>query len=360
MHFGNAVIIGTIGASIVLYVCFDVFQSIIMPRITFRKWRIAPNLVGRFLWPTTRALLQYLPLHARNGWLEVFAPLAFVMLLTTWLSTLILGFALVMLSLGNFISPHITEFSQALYFAGTSVLTLGFGDLIAQHWSSRVAVLLAAVLGLIFMAMVVSLLFSMQSYLQLREQVVNTLMSRAGLPASGVVLLLRYRELKIVPSLANSFTHWEQWVASILESHRAYPLLCYFRSSSTSNSWLSAIGATMDAATLLLTATDESIGEADLFYWTGSLALRGVTENLGLKLLDVEDPVDRRQFQFALDILKDVGYTVKTDETAWKYFQARRKGYVNYLHTLAIWFEMPVNVWLPDLKMYTPGPTTDA
>ena len=65
--------------------------------------------------------------------------------------------------------------------------------------------LLAAMLGLVFMALGVSLLFSMQSYFQQREQIVNYLMSRAGSPASGVVLLLRYRELDISSQFVQCF-----------------------------------------------------------------------------------------------------------------------------------------------------------
>jgi Ion channel len=352
MHVSNAYLIGMTGMAVVLYVCFDVFQSVIMPRITLKKWRIAPALVGKILWPITRAALRPLSPQTRTGWLEMFAPAAFIMLLSTWLLLMIFGFALLMLSLGDAISPPITEFPQALYFAGTSVLTLGFGDLIAKDWTARLVVLVAAVLGLIFMALVVSLLFSMQSNFQHREQVVNTLMSRAGVPASGVVLLLRYRELNIVPALSGSFTHWEIWVASILESHRAYPLLCFFRSSSTSNSWLATIGATMDAASLLLTAIDkESIGEADLYYWTGALALKGIVDNLLLQHSETVDKLERAQFQAALDILKDAGYSVKNDDRAWKYFQLRRRGYIGYLTTLADWLEMPINVWMPNLMM---------
>jgi hypothetical protein len=276
-----------LGFSIVAAVCFDIFHSIIVPRLTLRNARIAPVLIGYLLWPAYRRLIRGLPDSWRTGWLDLFAPMAFVILISTWLISLISGFALIIYSLGQYITPPVKELSNAFYFAGTSVLTLGFGDVVAAEWPARAVVLLAAVLGLITMALVVALLFSILSYLQQREQVVNTLMSRGGLPPSGVVVLMRYRELNIVGSLSSAFVSWESWLASILESHRAYPLLVYFRSGSVNNSWLATVGATLDAASLLLTAVEKDwVGEADLYYWMGVNTLKAISENFGI------DPVD--------------------------------------------------------------------
>jgi len=347
-------ICGTINVALV---CFDLFQTIIVPRATLRRVRIAPYLIGRVLWPAYRALVRRLPESWQTPWYEAFAPLVFVVLLGVWLSLLILGFAFLMIAFGQHIQPPITQLSDALYFAGTSVLTLGFGDVVASQWPARAVVLAAAMIGLIFMALEVSLLFSMQSYLQQREQIVNTLTSRAGMPPSGLVLLLRYRELNIVPSLSTTFVQWESWVASILESHRAYPLLTYFRSSSSQNSWLAAIGATLDAAALLLTAIDgDWVGEADLYYWMAVSTLKSICANLPLAPVE-GDTLTYSQFLQGLDLLKDINYHVKDNEQSFRDFLVRRSAYVRYLVPLSTCFELPLNVWLPDLKVNSLLPT---
>jgi hypothetical protein len=350
-HHNTAVFI--FGLIVVLVVCFDIFHTIIMPRLALRHLRFARFLVAGLLWPMYRFLVRKMPVSWRPGWLELFAPTAFIILLGTWLLSLICGFAFIMFSLGHYVRPPVTKFSDALYFAGTSVLTLGFGDLVAAEWPARIMVLLAAVLGLIFMALVVSLLFSMLSYLQQRESVVNTLMSRAGLPPSGVVLLMRYRELNIVSSLSGSFISWETWVASILESHRAFPLLVYFRSNSHENSWLAAVGATLDAASLLLTSIENDwVGEADLYYWMGVQTLKAMNENDDIQPVE-EQHLERAQFDEALRLLQNAGYKTKSPDKVWPYFSARRSGYMRHLIPLARRFEAPLNVWMPEFKVYT-------
>jgi len=349
----SSIAIGICGAVIVSLVCFDVFQSIILPRATSRRLRIAPLLIGKILWPSYRAIVGSLPTSWRTSWYRAFAPLAFVTLIGVWLSLLISGFAFIILTVGDCVKPPITRLSDAIYFAGTSVLTLGFGDLIATDWPARATVLIAAMLGLVFMALGVSLLFSMQTYLQQREQIVNTLMSRAGSPASGVVLLLRYRELNIVPSLSNTFVHWEIWVASILESHCAYPLLAHFRSGIAENSWLASVGATLDAATLLLTTIDkEWVGEADLFYWMAANTLKSISTHLALVPID-EETITYSEYLQALEFLKDATYKIKDSQSSFEYFKARRSGYMRYLLALSRYLELPRHVWLPEFKDYS-------
>ncbi len=353
MNIETSILLGACGAIVVSQVCFDVFQSIILPRGNLRRLRIAPLLVGKILWPGYRTVARTLPTSWQTAWYRSFAPLTFVILITVWLSLLIFGFACLFYVLGNYVHPPITRMQDALYFAGTSVLTLGFGDLIAAQWPARAIVLIAAMLGLIFMALVVSLLFSMQSYFQQREQIVNTLMSRAGTPASGVVLLLRYRELNIVPSLSSAFVHWESWVASILESHCAYPLLVHFRSAVAGNSWLASVGATLDAATLLLTTIDkEWIGEADLYYWMAVNTLKSICTHLALESID-EETVTYPEYLQALEFLKDARYQIKNSQSSFEYFKARRSAYMRYLLPLSKSLELPQQVWLPEFKDYS-------
>ena len=255
------IVLFIIGLAIVAAVSFDVFQAVIVPRMTSKRFRIAPWLIGQFAWPVHCNIAALAGENLQDAVLEGFAPLGYVLLILTWFILLILGYSMMLLALGQYMRPLVTDFWQASYFAECSVLTLGFAEATASHWATRLICVSAAVLGIIFLGLQVSYLFVLQTYLQQREQVVSTLNSRAGSPASGLVLLLRYKELKIVPSLSSSFTLWENWIATILESHLAYPLLLYFRSSSRTNSWVSSIGALCDAATLLSTTIQhDSIG----------------------------------------------------------------------------------------------------
>lgn len=339
------------GLALVALISYDVFQSIIVPRLASQTFRVAPFLIGKLLWPNYRGIALQLSDLWRESMLELFAPLGFVTLLLTWFILLILGYSLMIHAIGNYVKPPIQDFGDAVYFAGTSVLTLGFGDIVASTWEARLLVLSAACLGLVFLALEVSYLFSLQNYLQLREQVVTTLFSRAGRPASGVVILLRYRELDIVPSLASSFVNWESWLATVLESHRSYPLLVYFRSSNRNASWFGSMGAMLDAATLLTTCIDDiHIGEAELFYWLGTKTLKQICFYFGLQPSE-ESSITQEQFNEGLDILESAGFKLRNRERSYRWFTNKRESYMMYLVPLARHFALGLQTWTPELAI---------
>jgi hypothetical protein len=264
---------------------------------------------------------------------------------------MISGFGLALWGLRDFVRPPILDFGEALYFASTSFLTLGFGDLVAHAAIARVVVISAAMMGLIFMALEISFLFTLQNYLQMREQTVNTLLSRAGSPASGVVLLLRYRELGIVETLGTSFVSWESWVATILESHLAFPMLIYFRSTNPRDSWLSTMGSLLDAATLTSTVlVEDKVGQAELFYWLGTTTLKSICGYLNISAYD-GDHLDREEFELSLELLRSAGYKVKAADNCMRLFVFRRSGYMRFLVPLAKHLAMPLPVLVRQLAI---------
>ncbi len=249
------------------------------------------------------------------------------------------------------VKPPIETFTDALYFASTSFLTLGFGDLVAAESSARIIVITAAMMGLVFMALEISFLFTLQSYLQLREQTVSTLLSRAGTPASGLVLLLRYRELNIVKSFPESFIHWEVWVATILESHRAFPILAYFRSNSSRDSWLTSMGAILDASTFLSTTLeDEAVGEAELFYWLATTTLKSIFDYLQLKPYEGEHLGDE-EFLDSLELLHSSGFKTKNPKDCKEKFMQRRAGYMRFLIPIAEALVLPLPLLIQRLPV---------
>jgi hypothetical protein len=342
----------TFGICLVTLVLFDVFQTIVVPRVTPRSLRIAPFLVGDVLWPPFRNVSSWKFIAKyKNDLLDLFAPVTFVVLVLNWLVLLTLGYALIIYGLRLNVTPVITSFAEAYYFAGSSVLTLGFGDVVALGVRARLVVLSAATSGLIFMALAVSYLFSLQTLVQQREQLVNTVISRAGAPASGLVLMLRYKELNILPVLYLNFLQWESWIAGILESHRAYPMLLYFRSSNRTDSWLSVVGAMLDASSLIVTSIkDVSHGEAELFYWLACSTVKSVCSYLRLSVV-VEETLTVEEFKDGLALLRDAGYVVQDDAFAWKLFKVRRTGYLPYLHALSDYFLLPRQTWLEELAI---------
>src|SRR5712691_11476246 len=139
------VILGIAG---VFYILNDVFQSVVVPRPTPARYRLT-RWVVRPGWRAWRAIgLRTRSSGSRERMLGAYAPLVVVVLLVLWLSGLVLGFGLIFYGLRADLQPVAHDFPTALYFAGTSVLTIGFGDLVATTGVARLLALLAGGKGL--------------------------------------------------------------------------------------------------------------------------------------------------------------------------------------------------------------------
>ena len=112
----------------------------------------------------------------------------------------------------------------------------------------------------------------------------------AGAPPSAVALLETYAQLGLVGRLPDLFREWQQWAAEVLDSHVAYPLLGYFRSSHDNLSWISALGTVLDASSLVLT-TIEGLprGDAKLFKRMGTHLVEDIS-NLGIPCRHARPP----------------------------------------------------------------------
>jgi heme exporter protein D len=364
-------------------VLFDVFQSIVVPRWTDRKLRLSPFLID-VLWPVWRwAGLRLRPAQRGENFLGTFAPLALMVVLLVWVGALIVGYGLMIHALREQIEPPISNLGTAFYLAGTSLLTIGFGDLVARGGTARFVLLAAAASGLSVVALVISMTFSLYGLFQRREVLVLRLDARAGAPPSGVTLLETYARLAILEELPATFGAWEAWSAEMLESHLAYPILPYFRSSHKNESWVSALGAVLDAATLLLTAIEaghpaeqraervpasrlELVGRpqgaARLMYQLGCHALLDLSHWFRFRLPDEREPigeparacgVERAEFVAARERLAAAGYRLCEEEEAWRSFVKLRSVYAAALNALARHFATPPTQWIGERSTAT-------
>jgi len=149
---------------------------------------------------------------------------------------------------------------------------------------------------------------------QKRETMVNTLESRLGPSTTGLGLLLRYKELDLSHKLGESFNQWELWAAELLESHRAYPLLSYFRSAKACVSWVTILGALLDASALTIAATaGEATGEARLFFELATKTVQSLTAFLNLEVQE-KAHVTPEEYSQALNLLSAAGYKVRNQQ----------------------------------------------
>lgn len=171
---------------------------------------------------------------------------------------LILGFALLQHGAGDHLSfGHVpVSFPLVLYQSAQTFFTLGYGDITPNSGFSRALSVIQAGMGFAFLAVVIGYLPTLYSAFSRREIEISLLDARAGSPPSAAELLSRAADNLDKGSLDRLFADWERWAAEVLESHLSYPVLSYYRSQHSNQSWLGALTVILDATALVVTGIE--------------------------------------------------------------------------------------------------------
>lgn len=335
------------GLALIGLVLADIFQTVVLPRPAPTRIRISPHLV-RATWPLWRwRALRRVTSAGQEKILGSYAPAVVLLVLITWMVTMVVGFGLLFYSLRDGIEP-LPDFGTTLYFAGTSVLTIGFGDVIASHGLARGLSVLAGGLGLGVLALGITYLFSLYASFQRREILVVRLEARSGAPPSGVAMLEAYGATDLRVGLAAFFLEWEAWAAEVLDTHVAYPILPYFRSSHDNVSWVSALGAVLDASALVLTTVkDGPTGEATMVQRVGGHFVEDLANSFGWPHAQLA-LVERIEYDAARLRLEEAGWSLQEADAGWERFVALRSAYAARLNQMALYWVTPPALWIGD------------
>jgi ion channel len=348
------VVIAAVGIWIVLSVLYDLLVSVVLPRPAPGRWRVT-NIAFRLTWRPYRWVGVRLGEERRERLLGAYAPGMVILVLIIWVALLVSGYGLVLWSIREQVRPELPSLGSAIYFSGVSLLTIGFGDFVPVGPLARAVSIVEAGTGLGTVALVISMLFSLYGNFMSREALVITLDASAGAPPSGMLLLESARKLKMPELLDQTFAEWRKWAAELLDSHLAYPQLNYFRSSHDYESWVSALGAVLDASTLVITTIDDDRrGPAWLMYKVGVHLVEDLSHFFRLEHEHVVG-IERFEFEDACRRLEGAGYRVVPPETAWDGFVKLRSEYAAPLNAIARLFEIPPAQWVGD-RSFLPHP----
>jgi hypothetical protein len=235
-------------------VLWDAFETVVVPRRVSRRLRLT-RLFYRATWqPFAAGARRIRSVKRRESVLSVFGPLSLLLLIVVWATGLILGFGLVHYALGSPIRLSGTPpgLPLDLYFSGTTFFTLGLGDATPMGWRARLVTIVEGGMGFGFLALVIGYFPTIYQSFSRRESAIALLDARAGAPPSAGELLRRHQGADGAAALETLLHEWEHWAAELLETHLSYPLLAYFRSQHTNESWLQALTAVLDASALLM------------------------------------------------------------------------------------------------------------
>lgn len=242
------------GILLILMVLWETFETIVLPRRVTRQFRLT-RFFYRSTWRPWAALAEMRKTKKkRDSMLSYYGPLSLLLLLAFWAFTLVLGFGLLHYGLHDRLAGALfpSDFGNALYLSGTTLFTLGLGDILPASPLGRFVTVLEAGIGFGFLALVIGYLPVLYQSFSRREVTISLLDARAGSPPTAVEIFRRQPGEHGMEALTELLEHWEQWSAELMESHLSYPALAYFRSQHDNQSWIASLTAILDVCTLAM------------------------------------------------------------------------------------------------------------
>ena len=333
-------------------VLLDAFQTIILPRRATGRLRLT-SLFYSLTWNPWSFVARRLrnPRH-RETFFSYFGPLSLILLLAVWAALMILGFALLFFSLGSPFtdSTHMSRFYSDLYVSGTTIFTLGLGDVIPRTSWSRLLIILEAGTGFGLLAVVMGYFPVLYSAFSRREVIISLLDARAGSPPTAAELLRRHSYERADEALALLLTEWERWSAELLESHLSYPLLCYFRSQHNNQSWLSALTAILDTSALLISGIrGVEARQAQLTFAMARHAMVDLAQIFSCRpVTTMSDRLPPERYQKMFELLCRSGISVCHDSLSSDRLREMRALYEGYAEALSRYLALPLPQWIMD------------
>jgi hypothetical protein len=330
---------------------WDAFETVVLPRRISRRLRFALFFLVP-LWRAYAACMRRIPPGGRReNYLSYYGPITNIVLLVAWAVGLIFGFALMLWGLGSPLSTPDgpPTFGIDLYMSGTTFFTLGLGDVAPRHGAARVVAIAEAGIGFAFLALVISYLPVIHQAFSRRELRVAMLDAWAGSPPAAVELLRRLAVNEYLAALPSFLEEWEVWAAQTLESHIAYPNLCFYRSQHDNQSWLAALTTILDACALIMVGLHgvPSRGAA-LTYAMSRHAVVDLSQILNREPRPpAADRLPPPEVARLREVLAAGRIGLRDGREADEQLAQLRKQYEPYVNALSDYLLMPLPAWIP-------------
>src|SRR6267143_466489 len=339
-----------VGAVIVFTILLDAFETIVLPRRVQRGFRLT-GLFYRYTWrPWARAAQYIRKASRRENFLGYFGPLSLIVLLGFWAIGLIVGFAFVQYGLGEHLQTTGEKITlwTLLYHSGETFFTLGYGDITPNNTAARLLAVMESGMGFAFLGVVIGYLPVVYSAFTTREIEISLLDARAGSPPSAGEFLGRLGCCPEQTVLDDIFRDWERWCADLLSTHISYPVLVFFRSQHSNQSWLAALTAMLDVTSLVMTGVNEiQTEQAKLTFAMARHAVVDLAQVVNARYLPHEaDRLPPEDAQRLRAELARNGVTLSDDPDAARNLADLRSLYEPYADALARRLYMTLPPWI--------------
>lgn len=342
-----------LGIACIITALLDAFQTVILPRRATGRFRITRIFYVLTWWPWSHVAERVRDARKRETAFSYYGPLSLLLLIVIWAAALVFGFALILHSLHLPFSDPLhpsAGLASDIYLSGTTIFTLGIGDITPHSTAARFLLVLESGVGLGFLAMVIGYFPVLYGAFSRREVTISLLDARAGSPPTAAELMRRHSFAGGSDALNLLLVEWERWSAELLESHISYPLLCYFRSQHSNQSWLAALTAVLDLSALMIAGVqDHAARQAQLTFAMARHALVDLAQVFSqVPIATGEDRLPPERYEILYRRLCESGIRVCRDADSMERLKQMRQLYEGYAAALSRHFRMPLPPWVAD------------
>jgi Ion channel len=345
------VITTILGFLIIALTLLEAFETIILPRRVTRRFRMT-RLFYVSTWRPWRAVARVMRAKSRETFISFYGPLSLLVLFAVWATFLIFGFGLMFYSAARYDPTH-PPLQTCFYLSGTTFFTLGLGDVTPHTSAERVMAVFESGLGFGFLALIISYLPVIYQAFSKREVSIVLLDARAGSPPTASELLQRHSGPHGSEALQVLLHDWEHWSAELLESHISYPVVSYFRSQHSNESWLGALTAILDSSALLIATSDNPCSrQARLTFAMCRHTVVDLSQVFFAQPIDDDfDRLPPSELARLRAALTQSGYQLREDDASTQKLNELRKMYEPYVHALSRYLYVTLPPWILEKKI---------
>jgi len=344
MNSHHSILAVVLAVIIIAAVLLDALETVVLPRRVTRHFRLTAWFYRRTWIPWRELARRIRSVSRQQNFLGYFAPLSLILLLGFWAAGLILGFALLQYGIGGHeqLGNEPLTFGKILYHSGQTFFTLGYGDIVPTTGLARALSVFEAGMGFAFLGVVIGYIPVVYSSFSRREIQISMLDARAGSPPTAAELLVRLAGRSDGPAIDQTvlddvLRDWERWAAELLESQISYPVLSFFRSQHSNQSWLGALTLMLDVTSLLLTGI-EGIhpGQAKLTFAMARHAAVDLAQVVNARYRpETPDRLPADEWEGLRTMLAAAGLQLRADEAGREKLARLRSMYETYVYSTA-------------------------
>jgi hypothetical protein len=212
-------------------------------------------------------------------------------------------------------------------------------------------------MGFAFLGVVIGYIPVVYASFSRREIQISMLDARAGSPPSAAELLVRLAGRSEDPGvdqrvLDEVLRDWERWAAELLESHISYPVLSFFRSQHSNQSWVGALTTMLDVTSLVLTGIEGvHPGQAKLTFAMARHAAVDLAQVVNARYdPGAAERLTEPELNALREALKAAGLQLRSDEYAANKVAKLRSMYEPYVNSIARNLMLTLPLWRYEQK----------